>query len=113
MMTFRKVSILLSMLCFFVFGQNAIAQTDSLAVDILKAKLELDNKVSLSKNYFKVSGYTTLTSLAITVIAPNVYTFGTTIAGVFTTPYHLIRHLIFVKRRKAFYRELNLQLPEN
>ena len=46
------------MLCFFVFGQNAIAQTDSLAVDILKAKLELDNKVSLSKNYLKVSGYT-------------------------------------------------------
>ena len=110
MMKLLKVSIPLRILCLFFFGQNTFAQTDSLTIDILQVKLELDSKVSLSKNYLKVSGYTTLTSLAVTIITPNVISFGVTIAGVFTTPYHLVRHLIFLKRRKIFYKKNNIPL---
>ena len=110
MMKLLKVSIPLSILCLFFFGQNTFAQTDSLTINILQVKLELDSKVSLSKNYLKVSVYTTFISLAVAIITLNVISVGVTIGGVFTPPYRLIRHLILLKRRKIFYKKNNIPL---
>ena len=65
----------------------------------------LETKVELSKNYLKISAYTTLTALTTTLIFQDFFSFGTAVAGLFTTPYHLIRHLIFVKRLKDYKKQ--------
>jgi len=56
----------------------------------------------------KVSGYTTLISIGVTIGAPNFITAGAALAGIFTTPYHIIRHLVFVSKRNKFYLKHNI-----
>jgi hypothetical protein len=56
----------------------------------------------------KVSGYTTLISIGVTIGAPNLVTAGAALAGIFTTPYHIIRHLVFVRKRNRFYLKHNI-----
>ena len=95
----------------FIFLFSGIvlsAQTRPLTSEENQTKIELDHSVTLSKNYLKVSGYTTATAFVITMAAPNFLSLGATIAGAITTPYHLIRHLHFVKKRNAFYKEFGI-----
>ena len=56
----------------------------------------------------KVSGYTTLISIGVTIGAPNFITAGAALAGIFTTPYHIIRHIVFVSKRNKFYLKHNI-----
>jgi len=56
----------------------------------------------------KVSGYTTLLSIGVTIAAPNFLTAGAALAGIFTSPYHIIRHLVFVSKRNRFYLKHNI-----
>jgi len=56
----------------------------------------------------KVSAYTTLISIGVTIAAPNFITFGVAVSGIFTTPYHIIRHLVFVSERNRFYLKHNI-----
>jgi len=65
----------------------------------------LETKVALSKNYLKISGYTAVTAWTTFLIFPNFISLGTGIAGLFTTPYHFIRHRKFVKKLKAYNKE--------
>ena len=61
------------LLLILVLGQSLNAQISSLTEDELKAKIQLDTKVEISKSYMKVSGYTTLLSIGVTIGAPNFY----------------------------------------
>ncbi len=59
------------LLLILILGQSLNAQISSLTEDELKAKIQLDTKVEISKSYMKVSGYTTLISIGVTIGAPN------------------------------------------
>ena len=96
------------LLLILVLGQSLNAQISSLTEDELKAKIQLDTKVEISKSYMKVSGYTTLISIGVTIGAPNFITAGAALAGIFTSPYHIIRHLVFVSKRNRFYLKHNI-----
>ena len=91
-----------------MLGFNLIAQTSSLTIGELTTKVKLDTKVTTSKSYMKVSGYTTLISIGITIVAPNFLSGGAVLAGIITTPYHITRHLIYVKKRNRFYEKHNI-----
>ena len=93
----------IALLMFFISSSETLAQGNPESLNNELAKLEA--KVALSKNYLKISAYTTLTALTTTLIFQDIFSLGTTIAGIFTTPYHLIRHLKFVKKLKAHKKE--------
>jgi len=96
------------LLLILILGQSLNAQVSSLTEDELKAKIQLDTKVEISESYMKVSAYTTLISIGVTIAAPNFITFGVAVSGIFTTPYHIIRHLVFVSERNRFYLKHNI-----
>jgi hypothetical protein len=95
------LSLLFLLLPIFSFGQ--------LQSDILEQKIILDTKVELSKSYLLVS----VGAIAfgfLPVKENNQTTFlGLTITGIVSTPYHLVRHLLYVNKRNKFYKEHNLQ----
>jgi len=97
----RQVILILLLLPIFSFGQ--------LHSEILEQKIVLDTKVELSKSNLLVSvgaiavGFLPVTDDNITIIA------GIAIAGIVSTPYHLVRHLLYVNKRNKFYKEHNLQ----
>ena len=95
-------------LLILILGQSLNAQVSSLTEDELKAKIQLDTKVEISESYMKVSAYTTLISIGVTIGAPNFITFGAAVTGMFTTPYHIIRHLVYVSERNRFYLKHNI-----
>jgi hypothetical protein len=96
--------ILLILLLLPIFG-NA-----QLSSEILEQKIILDTKVKTSKNYLMISaGVTTLGFISTTGDNINVLGFGAAIAGVFTTPYHLTRHLVYVHKRNKFYKKHNIK----
>ena len=95
-------------LLILILGQSLNAQVSSLTEDELKAKIQLDTKVEISESYMKVSAYTTLISIGVTIGAPNFITFGAAVSGIFTTPYHIIRHLVYVSERNRFYLKHNI-----
>jgi hypothetical protein len=96
------------LLLILILGQSLNAQVSSLTEDELKAKIQLDTKVEISESYMKVSAYTTLISIGVTIAAPNFITFGAAVTGIFTTPYHIIRHLVYVSERNRFYLKHNI-----
>ena len=98
----------LLLILLITLGFNLSAQTSSLTIVEHTTKVELDTKVEVSENYMKVSGYTTVVSLGITIVAPNFVSGGAALVGMFTTPYHIIRHLIYVKKRNRFYKKHNI-----
>ena len=99
----------LSRILLITLGFNLNAQTSSLSIGELTTKVELDTKVKMSKSYIKVSGYTTLISIGITIVAPNFVSGGGSLAGIVRTPYHITRHLIYVRERNRFYAKHNIQ----
>jgi len=97
----KKVLLILLMLP--IFG------TAQISSEILEQKIVLDTKVKTSKNYLMISaGVTTLGFISTTGDNINVLGFGAAVAGVFTTPYHLVRHLIYVRKRNKFYKKHNI-----
>ena len=97
----KKVLLILLMLP--IFG------TAQISSEILEQKIVLDTKVKTSKNYLMISaGVTTLGFISNTGDNINVLGFGAAVAGVFTTPYHLVRHLIYVRKRNKFYKKHNI-----
>jgi len=96
------------LLLVIILGQSLYAQISTLTEDELKTKIQLDTKVEISKSYMKVSGYTTLLAIGVTTVAPNIATAGAVLAGVFTTPYHIVRHLSYVNKRNRFYLKHNI-----
>ncbi len=82
---------------------NGFSQANQESLD--NELVMLETKVALSKNYLKISGYTTVTAWTTLLIFPNFISLGTGISGLFTTPYHFIRHRKFVKKLKAYNKE--------
>ena len=95
------LSILVLLLPIFSFGQ--------LQSDILEQKIILDTKVELSKSYLLVS--VGAIAFGFLPVKENNHTtfLGLTITGIVSTPYHLVRHLLYVNKRNKFYKEHNLQ----
>jgi hypothetical protein len=85
-----------------------------LSSEVLEQKIILDTKVKTSKNYLMISaGVTTLGFISTAGDNINVLGFGAAIAGVFTTPYHLTRHLVYVHKRNKFYKKHNIQKKQH
>jgi rRNA processing protein Gar1 len=96
----KKASLILLLLPIFSFSQ--------LHSDILEQKIVLDTKVELSRSNLIVSvGAITFGFLPVTDDNINIIG-GITIAGIFSTPYHLVRHLVYVNKRNKFYEEHNI-----
>ena len=88
------------------------AQISTLTPQELEQKIELDTKVETSKNYLMISAaVTTIGFISTANDDINVLGFGAAIAGTFTTPYHFIRHRIYVHKRNKFYKQYNI--PKN
>ena len=98
----------LLLILLITLGFNLNAQTSSLSIGELTTKVELDTKVKMSKSYIKVSDYITLTSIVITIVAPNFVSGGASLAGIVKTPYHITRYLIYVRKRNRFYAKHNI-----
>ncbi len=91
---------------------NLNAQNDILTNQLLKQKIELDTKVKLSKNYFKVSAAVLVGGILLKSIKKDLAILGASgsIAATGTTVYYLFKHLIYVSKRNRFYRKHNLDL---
>ena len=78
----------------------------------LQKKIQLDTKVKLSKNYFKVSAAVLLGGLLLKAINKDWAILGASgsIAATGTTTYYLAKHLVYVSKRNRFYKEHNLIL---
>lgn len=89
---------------------NVNAQLNTLSVEELQTKIEIDTKVETSKNYLMFSAIvTTLGFVSTTNDNISVLGVGAAIAGTFTTPYHFIRHRIYVHKRNKFYKKYNIK----
>ena len=97
---------------FFLLSLNLSAQIGSVTTQVLKEKIELDTKVKLSKNYFKVSAAVLLGGLLLKAINKDWAILGASgsIAATGTTTYYLAKHLVYVSKRNRFYKEHNLIL---
>ena len=97
---------------FFLLSLNLNAQNDILTNQVLKQKIELDTKVKLSKNYFKVSTAVLVGGILLKSIKKDLAILGASgsIAATGTTAYYLFKHLIYVSKRNRFYRKHNLDL---
>ena len=91
---------------------NLNAQNDILSNQVLKQKIELDTKVKLSKNYFKVSAAVLVGGILLKSIKKDLAILGGSgsIAATGTTAYYLFKHLMYVSKRNRFYRKYNLAL---
>ena len=87
-------------------------QIDNLTSRELQHKIELDTKVKLSKNYFKVSAAVLVGGILLKSIKKDLAILGASgsIAATGTTVYYLFKHLIYVSKRNRFYRKHNLDL---
>ena len=95
---------------FFLLSLNLNAQIESITTQVLKEKIELDTKVKLSKNYFKVSVGVLVGGLLLKSIKKDWAILGSSgsIAAIGTTTYYLAKHLVYVSKRNRFYRQNNL-----
>jgi hypothetical protein len=85
------------------------AQISTLTPQELEQKIELDTKVETSKNYLIISAaVTTIGFISTANDDINVLGFGAAIAGMFTTPYHFVRHKAYVYKRNKFYKQHNI-----
>lgn len=82
--------------------------------EVLKQKIEIDTKVNISKNYLIVSTIVTTVGLVSSTDNDNINVLGlgAAIAGLFTTPYHLTRHFIYVHKRNKFYKKHNIPIKK-
>ena len=89
-------------------------QIDHLTSQELQHKIELDTKVKLSKNYFKVSVGVLVGGLLLKSIKKDWAILGSSgsIAAIGTTTYYLAKHLVYVSKRNRFYRQHNLFIKE-
>lgn len=84
-------------------------QISSLTPQELERKIQLDTKVETSKNYLMVSAIVTTVGFVSTASDNvSVLGLGAALAGLFTTPYHFIRHRAYVHKRNRFYKEHNI-----
>ena len=95
---------------FFLLSLNVNAQIGSIKAHVLKEKIELDTKVKLSKNYFKVSAGVLAVGLFLKSFKKDWAILGSSgsIAAIGTTSYYLLKHLLYVSKRNRFYRQHNL-----
>jgi len=102
----KKILFIGLLITSIVNAQNTLSKEE------LQTKIELDTKVETSKNYLMFSAIvTTLGFISTTNDNISVLGFGAAIAGTFTTPYHFIRHRIYVHKRNKFYKQYNI--PKN
>jgi len=99
---------------FFLLSLNLNAQIESITSQVLKEKIDLDTKVKLSKNYFKVSAGVLVGGLLLKSIKKDWEILGSSgsIAAIGTTSYYLAKHLVYVSKRNRFYRQNNLSVKE-
>ena len=85
-------------------------QIDNLTSQELQHKIELDTKVKLSKNYFKVSAFVLVGGVLLKSINKNWTILGASgsLAASGTTTYYLAKHLLYVSKRNRFYKQHNL-----
>jgi predicted GNAT superfamily acetyltransferase len=85
-------------------------QIDNLTSQELQHKIELDTKVKLSKNYFKVSAFVLVGGVLLKSINKNWAILGasSSLAASGTTTYYLAKHLLYVSKRNRFYKKHNL-----
>jgi hypothetical protein len=101
-----------------LFALSATAQVkqevDSITSEQAQQKIILDTKVKTSRSYLLVSASVFTLGVVSVSTEENVTVMGlgAAIAGMFTTPYHLVRHLIFVSKRNKFYKKYNIPLPK-
>ena len=89
-------------------------QIDNLTSQELQHKIELDTKVKLSKNYFKVSAFVLVGGVLLKSINKNWVILGAngSLAASGTTTYYLAKHLLYVSKRNRFYKQHNLNFLE-
>ena len=97
-----------------LFTLKVNGQIDSLTTQELKKKIELDTKVKLSKNYFKVSGVVLVGGILLKAINKDWVIFGASgnLAATGTTSYYLAKHLVYVSKRNRFYKQHNLNFKK-
>ena len=95
---------------FFLLSLNLNAQIESISTQVLKEKIELDTKVKLSKNYFKVSAGVLVGGLLLKSINKDWAILGSSgsTAAIGATAYYLAKHLVYVSKRNQFYKQHNL-----
>ena len=95
---------------FFLLSLNVNAQIGIIRAQVLREKIELDTKVKLSKNYFKVSAGVLAGGLLLKSIKKDWAILGSSgsIAAIGTTSYYLVKHLLYVSKRNRFYKQHNL-----
>ncbi len=83
---------------------------DNLTTQELQRKIELDTKVKLSKNYFKVSAFVLIGGVLLKSINKNWTILGASgsLAASGTTTYYLAKHLLYVSKRTRFYKKHKL-----
>jgi uncharacterized membrane protein len=86
------------------------AQIITLTPQELEQKIVLDTKVKTSSSYLKVAGGVMAAGIATQYIRRDISIFaiGIVATGVFTTPYHITRHLVYVHKRNKFYKKHNI-----
>lgn len=91
---------------------NLNAQIDTLSLLDSQKKIELDTKVSMSKNYFLVSATILVGGVLLKKIDNDIEILGAggSLAATFTTSYYLAKHLVYVCKRNRFYKRHNLVL---
>ena len=99
---------------FFLLSLNLNAQIESITTQVLREKIELDTKVKLSKNYFKVSAGVLVGGLLLKSIKKDWAILGSSgsTAAIGATAYYLAKHLVYVSKRNRFYRQHNLIIKE-
>ena len=82
--------------------------------EILEQKIILDTKVKTSGSYLKVAGGVMAAGIATQYIRKDISIFaiGIVATGIFTTPYHIVRHVVYVKKRNKFYKKHNIPKPK-
>ena len=85
-----------------------------LTEDVLEQKIILDTKVKTSGSYLKVAGGVMVAGIVTQYIRRDISIFavGIVATGIFTTPYHIVRHVVYVHKRNKFYKEHNIPKPK-
>ena len=80
----------------------------------LEQKIILDTKVKTSGSYLKVAGGVMVAGIVTQSVRRDISIFalGIVATGIFTTPYHIVRHVVYVKKRNRFYKEHNIPKPK-
>ena len=93
---------------------NLNAQINSLSLQDSQTKIELDTKVEMSRNYFVISAAVLIGGVLLKDINSDIMILGAggSVAATFTTSYHLVKHLVYVRKRNRFYKRFNLVLKK-